>query len=86
MEDLKQDVSELKQDVKELLKLSAVHNELLRTHEARSLALQKSQEMLESQLDPIKEHVSLMNKLLKGAGLILVGAVVQAIVYFFFKH
>lgn len=38
---LHSDIKEVKQDVKELMKLSAVHNEILRTHEQRSTQLEE---------------------------------------------
>lgn len=71
---------EIRQDVKELLQRSAVHNELLRTHEARSLALQAGQEKLETRLQPIEEHVSLMNRVAKVLGAVVAGLIVQALV------
>ncbi len=74
------DVKEIKVDVKELLKLSAVHNEILRTHDARSLALQAGQEKLDVRLRPIEEHVSLVSKLLKAAGAVLVVLLGQALI------
>ena len=82
------DLQEVKQDVKELLQRSAVHNELLRTHEARSLALQASQKELDQRLNPIEKHVNLVDKALKGLGLIvtgvIVGATVQALIKLLF--
>jgi hypothetical protein len=74
------DLKEIKEDVKELLKQSAVHNELLRTHEARSLALQKEQERLEERIVPIAQHVAFVSVILKGIGLISVGAVAQLLI------
>lgn len=76
MEDLK----EIKADVKELLQRSAVHNELLRTHENRSLALQAGQEKLENRIKPIESHVDLISTLGKLSGLILVGVAIQALI------
>lgn len=79
MEDLK----ELKMDVKELLQRSAVHNELLRTHENRSLALQSSQEKLSDRMTPIEKHVSLINAVGKVVSVIFVGVLIQALVRYF---
>lgn len=75
-----EDYVEMKADIKELVKQGAVHNELLRTHEARSLALQDSQKQLEHKMQPIENHVRLVEILFKGAGAILVGALIQAAV------
>lgn len=71
------DLQELKSDVKEILQRSAVHNELLRQHEARSLALQAAQEKLDTRLEPVEDHVKLMNRGAKIIGAILVGLVIQ---------
>lgn len=75
-----EDMQELKKDVKELLQRSAVHNELLRTHEARSIALQNSQDRLSDRLAPIEKHVDLVNILGKVTGAVVVGFVIQALV------
>lgn len=76
------DIQEIKADVKELIKLGAVHNELLRTHEARSLALQVEQEKLEKELEPIKNHVFLVDIMLKASG----GIVIALIGEWLIKH
>ncbi len=76
---MQQDLIEIKSDVKELVKLSAVHNVLLREHEARSLALQSSQEKLAAEMGPVKQHVHFVSLILKGIGLVTVGALIQLV-------
>lgn len=83
MEEIKEDVKEIKADLKELIKQGAIHNVLLQTHEARSLALQKAQELQAAELKPIKTHVDFMNVLLKTSGAVLVGITIHALVKFF---
>jgi len=75
----------------ELVKQGAVHNELLRTHESRSLALQAQQEILArelaKELDPVKKHVNFVDRLLKFIGAVVVtvfaGAALQLILKLF---
>lgn len=71
------DIKEIKADVKTLLIQGAYHNELLRTHEARSLALQSSQEKLEVKIEPLQRHVELINALGKIVLAIMIGVVVH---------
>lgn len=66
------DVKELKQDVKELVKQGIVHNELLRTHEARSISLQQEQKLLQARLVPIEAHVNWVSLILKTLGSVVV--------------
>lgn len=75
-----EDIKELKADVKILVQQSAVHNEILRTHESRSIALQEEQKVLHAQLEPIKEHVALVSKVLKVLGAVAIGALTQAVI------
>lgn len=75
-----EDLQEIKADVKELLQRSAVHNELLRTHESRSLALQKGQELLDTRIKPIEIHVHFINTALKAIGVIGSGVLVSLLV------
>lgn len=56
MDAIKTDLSEIKQDVKELIKQGAVHNELLRQHEARSLALQQEQKVQAQRFIPLEKQ------------------------------
>jgi len=77
---MKEQLDEIRQDVKELVKQGAIHNTLLQTHEARSLALQSNIEKIETRLTPVEQHVSLVSKMLKIIGAVSVGAIVQAIV------
>lgn len=73
-------LDEISQDVKELVKQGAIHNTLLQTHEARSLALQASIEKVENRLSPVEQHVSLVSKMLKVLGAISVGAAIQVLI------
>lgn len=75
-----EDIKELKADVKLLVSQSAVHNEILRTHESRSIALQEEQKVLHAQLEPIKEHVALVSRVLKILGAVCIGALTQAVI------
>lgn len=75
----KDDMRELKADVKELIKQGAIHNELLRTHEARSLALQEEQKAQARRLAPVEKHVDLINAIGKVALTILTGAAVYGL-------
>lgn len=77
------DMQEIKADIKELLQRSAVHNELLRTHESRSIALQTAQDKLSDRIKPIEKHVDLVNVFGKVAGGILVAFAVQLLVRYF---
>ncbi len=77
------DLQEIKVDIKELLQRSAVHNELLRTHESRSLALQKGQETLDSRIKPIEMHVHFVTLSLKALGVLTSGLIIQAAVRYF---
>ncbi len=77
------DIGEIKSDIKEILQRTAVHNELLRTHENRSLALQASQEKLSDRIIPIEKHVALLNVIGKIAAAILTGVLIQAFVVHF---
>lgn len=71
----------------DLVKQGAVHNELLRTHESRSLALQARQDALFAELDPVKKHVNFVDRLLKFTGAIVVavlaGATIQILLRLF---
>lgn len=74
------DLQEIKSDVKELLQRSAVHNELLRTHESRSIALQESQKLLDGRIKPIELHVHFVNLALKTLGILGTGVGVGVLV------
>lgn len=73
-------VKEIRQDVKELLQRSAVHNELLREHERRSLALQSGQERLDERMKPVEQHVGVVSAVLKIAGSAAIIFIGQALV------
>lgn len=76
-------VKDIHGHVIELVKQGAVHNELLRTHEARSLELQKRQESLdnkvENRLAPLEKHMSWILVVLSGLGTVLVGLILKAL-------
>jgi hypothetical protein len=65
--------------VSELSERQAVHNNILATHEARSLELQKRQDMQAERMKPIETHVQWVNIVLKTAGAVLVGFAVHAL-------
>jgi hypothetical protein len=67
MEQLRADLQEVKADLKELIRQGAVHNVLLKTHEARSLALQEAVKIQAKELEPVKRHVAFVNGLGKVA-------------------
>lgn len=79
-----EDIREIKQDLKELIKQGAEHNVLLKTHEARSLALQQEQKLQASKMEPISRHVELMNVLLKAAGAVAIFIAGQGLLRLFF--
>lgn len=83
-EQVREDMRELKQDVKELIRQSAVHNELLRTHEARSLALQEQVKLQAQKMEPIQKHVDVVNMLGKSALAIITGVLVYGLSRWFF--
>lgn len=76
-------VKEIRQDVKELLQRSAVHNELLREHERRSIALQSGLELQKTEVDarlkPIEIHVSNVENVVKGVLKVVGGAAIVLI-------
>lgn len=76
---IKEDVKIIQTDVKSILQLTAVHNELLRQHEARSLALQSAQEKQDVEISYIKRHTDFVGLALKSGGAILVGLIIQYI-------
>jgi hypothetical protein len=59
VDELHADLKELKADVKELVKQGAIHNVLLKEHEARSLALQVEQKLQASRLSPLEKQYDL---------------------------
>jgi hypothetical protein len=80
---LKTDVKEIKQDVKQMLQEQARHNEILRTHEARSLTLQEAQSVQKAEVTKLKEHDKLWTKLAAILAAALVGGVAQALLHYF---
>ena len=61
MNEIRDDLKELKEMTLELVKQGVKHNTLLEQHEARSLALQSAQEKLDLRLAPVEDHVKLIN-------------------------
>lgn len=76
---IKEDVKVIQTDVKAILQLTAVHNELLRQHESRSLALQSAQEKQDVEISHIKKHTDFVGLALKSGGAILIGLIIQYI-------
>jgi len=83
-DEFRADLKEIKTDIKELVKQGAVHNELLKTHEARSLALQEEQKLQAQRLVPIEKHVYLMHTLGAAAAVVSTGFLVQLLVRLIF--
>lgn len=72
------DVKDIKVDMKEQIKLTAQHNEILRTHENRSIALQTEQKLINSKLDPLYIILKVMGILVLGvAGTLLTAVAVK---------
>lgn len=69
--ELKADLKEMKADVKELVKQSAIHNELLKTHEARSLALQSEQKLQAQRLAPLEQHKFVVSIIMSALGTLM---------------
>lgn len=67
------EIKELRKEQIELIKKAEVHNELLKTHEARSLALQEANSLLkqefENRIKPIEDHVKFLNNSAKLASI-----------------
>lgn len=83
VKDLKDAIIRIESHTIELVKQGAVHNTLLQTHESRSLALQRSQEQLDTRIQPIERHVHLIEATSKIVLAILIGVIVQALVRHF---
>ena len=77
MDQFKDDLAEIKTDVKELLKQSAVHNELLREHERRSDNLERRQDVLDVRLSPLEKHQHWINIVLGALGALFIGFAAQ---------
>lgn len=67
----------------DLVKSQAEHNAILSEHKNFSLALQKEQEKIQTDLEPIKSHVYLVTTLLKLAGGVAIGALTQYVYHKF---
>jgi hypothetical protein len=61
----------------EMIAKQAEHTVVLQEHKNYSLALQKEQEKINIRIEPIEKTHHLVTLFLKGAGMILVGLVVQ---------
>ena len=86
MEHISQDVKEIKGLVIDLVKQGATHNELLRQHEARSLALQKGQELLDVRFKPVETHIHGINIFLKLIGAVATGCTVYVLSQYLIRH
>ena len=71
---MSEDIEKIKDHQLELIKLTAVHNHLLKEHEARSLALQESINLtkleFEHKIEPIDEHVKFINNVAKAIAIL----------------
>ena len=79
MDTIKEDMKEIKSDLKELIKQGAVHNVLLQTHEARSLALQEQIKIQSNAMVPVQNHVSFVNNLGKTLLAIITGVAIYVV-------
>lgn len=73
---MESDIKEIKAHVIELVKQGAVHNTLLQEHERRSIALEKRQDVVDTKLEPITDHVKMVSnslKVLGGLALLVIG-------------
>lgn len=77
MDDFKDDIREIKGHVLDLVKQGAVHNELLKEHERRSLALEDRQDALDKRVSPLERYVGWTNILLKALGAVLIGVIIK---------
>jgi hypothetical protein len=82
MDDIRADLREIKSEIKALVVQAVEHNVILREHEARSIALQKQNEVLALQLDPIKKHVFFVDIILKAMGGIASALTIASLVKF----
>ena len=78
-------IERLEDRIIELISRQAEHNALLRTHEERSLALQRGIESMDKRVKPLERHVIFIEYALKALGLIFIGFCIQALVRFFLK-
>lgn len=85
LQDVYNAVKDLENRVIDLIEHQAKHNEILRTHESRSLALQAGQEKMDERLKPIERHTHIVGLGLKASGMVAVGAAIQWIVRHLFK-
>lgn len=87
MDEIKQDVKEMKGHLIELLKQGAVHNHLLKEHEARSVALQQLVLMHKREADnrlvPIERTVHWISILAKFLGAVAVYVASKALISHF---
>lgn len=69
LERIAEELSELRKEQLELIKKAEVHNHLLKTHEARSIALQEAiglqKAEFDSRIKPIEHHVTFINNTTK---------------------
>jgi hypothetical protein len=72
-----QDVRELRAEIFALAKRVEVNNEIIRTHEKRSLELTAENRRMRDDLVPVQEHVKFVSTALKTLGAVLVGVVIQ---------
>lgn len=77
------DIEKIRDEQLELIKNSAIHNHLLKEHEARSIALQEQVKLnqieVNERLKPIEAHVHTVSAVLKIIGAL--GASISAIYY-----
>jgi hypothetical protein len=77
MDEIKDDIREIKGHVLDLVKQGAIHNELLKEHERRSLALEDRQDTLDTRIMPLERYVGWTNIIIKSLGAILIGVIIK---------
>jgi hypothetical protein len=79
MERVMEDLREIKADIKELIHQDVIQNELLRTHEARSIALQEQTKILKEQHKTSEKRVDIIWFILQAMGAVLIGVTIRYI-------
>lgn len=79
MDQIREDLRELKSDVKELIRQGAANNEMLRQHAARSTSLEELVAIVRKQLEPLQRHVDVINTISKAALAVITGVAVYGL-------
>lgn len=85
-EEIRADLKDIKDKLETLVVQGAVHNHLLKTHEARSLALQEEQKLQAKQIKPIEDHVKFVSTFLKWVGGVSATVTAALLVQYALRH